>query len=197
MHRAPIAQLVELRTFNPQVPGSSPGGGTNMRWHADGVCTGHKPARQTVHLRVLSAAGRWIPAMVQRVASASTSVLLFRWTWSPNTASSCLHHRIRPAISPTTATSSCSATSSATWRTAAKLLAVRPACAGETDSDRITVRCCDGGQRLVITMPVKAITAPTMRARPSGSRYRIRPRIAAMTMPISRVAAMAPVASGD
>jgi hypothetical protein len=26
--RAPIAQLVELRTFNPQVPGSSPGGGT-------------------------------------------------------------------------------------------------------------------------------------------------------------------------
>ncbi len=27
-HRAPIAQLVELRTFNPQVPGSSPGGGT-------------------------------------------------------------------------------------------------------------------------------------------------------------------------
>lgn len=25
---APIAQLVELRTFNPQVPGSSPGGGT-------------------------------------------------------------------------------------------------------------------------------------------------------------------------
>src|SRR5687768_5771288 len=28
MHRAPIAQLVELRTFNPQVPGSSPGGGT-------------------------------------------------------------------------------------------------------------------------------------------------------------------------
>jgi hypothetical protein len=29
--RAPIAQLVELRTFNPQVPGSSPGGGTNTR----------------------------------------------------------------------------------------------------------------------------------------------------------------------
>lgn len=28
--RAPIAQLVELRTFNPQVPGSSPGGGTPM-----------------------------------------------------------------------------------------------------------------------------------------------------------------------
>lgn len=28
--RAPIAQLVELRTFNPQVPGSSPGGGTIM-----------------------------------------------------------------------------------------------------------------------------------------------------------------------
>jgi hypothetical protein len=28
IHRAPIAQLVELRTFNPQVPGSSPGGGT-------------------------------------------------------------------------------------------------------------------------------------------------------------------------
>jgi hypothetical protein len=27
-HTAPIAQLVELRTFNPQVPGSSPGGGT-------------------------------------------------------------------------------------------------------------------------------------------------------------------------
>lgn len=27
-NRAPIAQLVELRTFNPQVPGSSPGGGT-------------------------------------------------------------------------------------------------------------------------------------------------------------------------
>ncbi len=29
--RAPIAQLVELRTFNPQVPGSSPGGGTRVR----------------------------------------------------------------------------------------------------------------------------------------------------------------------
>ena len=28
MRRAPIAQSVELRTFNPQVPGSSPGGGT-------------------------------------------------------------------------------------------------------------------------------------------------------------------------
>ena len=28
IHTAPIAQLVELRTFNPQVPGSSPGGGT-------------------------------------------------------------------------------------------------------------------------------------------------------------------------
>ncbi len=27
---APIAQLVELRTFNPQVPGSSPGGGTQI-----------------------------------------------------------------------------------------------------------------------------------------------------------------------
>lgn len=27
---APIAQLVELRTFNPQVPGSSPGGGTTQ-----------------------------------------------------------------------------------------------------------------------------------------------------------------------
>jgi hypothetical protein len=26
--RAPIAQLVELRTFNPQVLGSSPSGGT-------------------------------------------------------------------------------------------------------------------------------------------------------------------------
>jgi hypothetical protein len=31
--RAPIAQLVELRTFNPQVPGSSPGGGTVQRWY--------------------------------------------------------------------------------------------------------------------------------------------------------------------
>ena len=29
IHIAPIAQLVELRTFNPQVPGSSPGGGTS------------------------------------------------------------------------------------------------------------------------------------------------------------------------
>jgi hypothetical protein len=28
IHRAPIAQLVELRTFNPQVLGSSPSGGT-------------------------------------------------------------------------------------------------------------------------------------------------------------------------
>jgi hypothetical protein len=28
VHRAPIAQLVELRTFNPQVLGSSPSGGT-------------------------------------------------------------------------------------------------------------------------------------------------------------------------
>ena len=28
LHRAPIAQLVELRTFNPQVLGSSPSGGT-------------------------------------------------------------------------------------------------------------------------------------------------------------------------
>jgi hypothetical protein len=39
IHRAPIAQLVELRTFNPQVPGSSPGGGTHMRsthWARDG-----------------------------------------------------------------------------------------------------------------------------------------------------------------
>ena len=33
---APIAQLVELRTFNPQVPGSSPGGGTTSR--AAGGC---------------------------------------------------------------------------------------------------------------------------------------------------------------
>ena len=32
--RAPIAQLVELRTFNPQVPGSSPGGGTRVRRNA-------------------------------------------------------------------------------------------------------------------------------------------------------------------
>jgi hypothetical protein len=31
MPPAPIAQLVELRTFNPQVPGSSPGGGTRNR----------------------------------------------------------------------------------------------------------------------------------------------------------------------
>ena len=31
--RAPIAQLVELRTFNPQVPGSSPGrGATDLRF---------------------------------------------------------------------------------------------------------------------------------------------------------------------
>src|SRR5690606_351242 len=29
--RPPIAPLVELRTFNPQVPGSSPGGGTADR----------------------------------------------------------------------------------------------------------------------------------------------------------------------
>ena len=28
---APIAQLVELRTFNPQVLGSSPSGGTTLR----------------------------------------------------------------------------------------------------------------------------------------------------------------------
>jgi hypothetical protein len=28
VRRAPIAQLVELRTFNPQVLGSSPSGGT-------------------------------------------------------------------------------------------------------------------------------------------------------------------------
>jgi hypothetical protein len=34
--RAPIAQLVELRTFNPQVPGSSPGGGTSTKPQLDG-----------------------------------------------------------------------------------------------------------------------------------------------------------------
>ena len=32
VRRAPIAQLVELRTFNPQVLGSSPSGGTIRAW---------------------------------------------------------------------------------------------------------------------------------------------------------------------
>ena len=38
LHRAPIAQLVELRTFNPQVPGSSPGGAQEIPgriWYAE------------------------------------------------------------------------------------------------------------------------------------------------------------------
>jgi hypothetical protein len=35
MPRAPIAQLVELRTFNPQVLGSSPSGGTSRQMQLD------------------------------------------------------------------------------------------------------------------------------------------------------------------
>lgn len=30
MEDGPLAQLAELRAFNPQVPGSSPGGSTNI-----------------------------------------------------------------------------------------------------------------------------------------------------------------------
>lgn len=79
---APIAQLVELRTFNPQVPGSSPGGGTpiprpSSRWPARCGATSPLPHRPSAGPCLADAptprwaAPRWLPTRVAPAAAPS------------------------------------------------------------------------------------------------------------------------------